>query len=76
MRRPGTGRRRRVLGRGGVAARVACDLAGRVASVAVVAGALYSEPGECKPSRVAQVASQAGTGGMGSGHSTVGVRPP
>jgi pimeloyl-ACP methyl ester carboxylesterase len=36
---------------GGVAARMACDLAGRVASVAVVAGALYSEPGECRPSR-------------------------
>jgi polyhydroxybutyrate depolymerase len=36
---------------GGVAARIACDLAGRVASVAVVSGALYSEPGECRPSR-------------------------
>ena len=29
---------------------MARDLAGRVASVAVVAGALYSEPGECRPS--------------------------
>jgi polyhydroxybutyrate depolymerase len=36
---------------GGVAARMACDLAGRVASVAVVSGALYTEPGECRPSR-------------------------
>jgi hypothetical protein len=30
---------------------LACDLAGRVASVAVVSGALYAEPGECRPSR-------------------------
>jgi len=30
---------------GGVAAEMACDLAGRVASVAVVSGALYREPG-------------------------------
>jgi polyhydroxybutyrate depolymerase len=36
---------------GGIAARVACDLAGRVASVAVISGALYTEPGECRPSR-------------------------
>jgi polyhydroxybutyrate depolymerase len=33
------------------AAAMACDLAGRVASVAVVSGALYAEPGECRPSR-------------------------
>jgi polyhydroxybutyrate depolymerase len=36
---------------GGVVAGMACDLAGRVASVAVVSGALYAEPGECRPSR-------------------------
>jgi polyhydroxybutyrate depolymerase len=36
---------------GGIAAGIACDLAGRVASVAVVSGALYEEPGECRPAR-------------------------
>jgi polyhydroxybutyrate depolymerase len=36
---------------GGVVAAMACDLAGRVASAAVVSGALYAEPGECRPSR-------------------------
>ncbi|HEY6709362.1 MAG TPA: PHB depolymerase family esterase [Actinomycetota bacterium] len=46
---------------GGVAARLACDLAGRVASVAVVAGALYSEPGECTPSRAVPVLDMHGT---------------
>jgi polyhydroxybutyrate depolymerase len=40
---------------GGVAARVACDLAGRVAAVATIAGALYTEPGECRPSRAVPV---------------------
>jgi polyhydroxybutyrate depolymerase len=49
---------------GGVAARVACDLAGRVASVAVVAGALYSEPGECEPSRAVPVLDIHGTRDM------------
>jgi polyhydroxybutyrate depolymerase len=47
---------------GGVAARMACDLAGRVASVAVVAGALYSEPGECRPSRAVPLLDIHGTG--------------
>ena len=47
---------------GGVAARMACDLAGRVASVAVVAGALYSEPGECRPSRAVPLLAIHGTG--------------
>jgi polyhydroxybutyrate depolymerase len=46
---------------GGVAARMACDLAGRVASVAVIAGALYSEPGECRPSRAVPVLDIHGT---------------
>ena len=46
---------------GGVAARMAWDLAGRVASVAVVAGALYSEPGECRPSRPIAVLAIHGT---------------
>jgi polyhydroxybutyrate depolymerase len=36
---------------GGIAAMMACDQAGRVAAVAVVSGALYSEPEECRPSR-------------------------
>jgi polyhydroxybutyrate depolymerase len=47
---------------GGVAASVACDLAGRVASVAVFAGALYAEPGECRPSRPVPVLAVHGTG--------------
>ena len=46
---------------GGVTARMACDLAGRVASVAVVAGALYSEPGECRPSRPVPILAIHGT---------------
>ena len=46
---------------GGVTARMACDLAGRVASVAVVAGALYSEPGECRPSRSVPILAIHGT---------------
>ena len=46
---------------GGVVARMACDLAGRVASVAVVAGALYTEPGECRPSRPVAVLAIHGT---------------
>jgi hypothetical protein len=35
----------------GFSARMACDLAGRVASVALVSDALYTEPGGCRPSR-------------------------
>jgi len=46
---------------GGVAAAMACDLAGRVASVAVVSGALYAEPGECRPSRPVPVLDIHGT---------------
>jgi polyhydroxybutyrate depolymerase len=46
---------------GGVAAAMACDLAGRVASVAVVSGALYAEPGECRPSRPMPVLDIHGT---------------
>jgi pimeloyl-ACP methyl ester carboxylesterase len=34
---------------GGVTARVACELAGRVAAVATVAAALFTEPVECRP---------------------------
>jgi polyhydroxybutyrate depolymerase len=46
---------------GGVANLVACDLAGRVASVAVISGALYTEPGECRPSRAIPVLAIHGT---------------
>jgi polyhydroxybutyrate depolymerase len=46
---------------GGVAALVACDLAGRVASVTVISGALYAEPGECRPSRAVPVLAIHGT---------------
>jgi polyhydroxybutyrate depolymerase len=46
---------------GGVVALVACDLAGRVASVAVIAGALFAAPGECRPSRPVPVLSVHGT---------------
>ena len=49
---------------GGVTAMMACDLAGRVASVAVVAGALHSEPGECRPSRAVPLLDIHGTGDM------------
>jgi polyhydroxybutyrate depolymerase len=40
---------------------MACDLAGRVASVAVVSGALYAEPGECRPSRPVPLLAVHGT---------------
>jgi polyhydroxybutyrate depolymerase len=46
---------------GGVTARLACDLAGRVAAVATIAGALYTEPGECRPSRPVPVLAVHGT---------------
>jgi polyhydroxybutyrate depolymerase len=46
---------------GGVVALMACDLAGRLASVATVAGALYTEPGECRPSRPVPVLAIHGT---------------
>ncbi len=46
---------------GGAVALMACDLAGRVASVAPVAAALYTEPGECRPSRPVPVLAIHGT---------------
>jgi polyhydroxybutyrate depolymerase len=46
---------------GGVTALMACELAGRVASVAVVSGALYTEPGACQPSRPIPVLAIHGT---------------
>jgi pimeloyl-ACP methyl ester carboxylesterase len=46
---------------GGVTARVACELAGRVAAVAAVAAALFTEPVECRPSRPIAVLSMHGT---------------
>jgi polyhydroxybutyrate depolymerase len=36
---------------GGITALMACDMARRVASVAIISGALYTEPGECRPAR-------------------------
>ena len=46
---------------GGVTALMACDLAGRVASVAIISGALYTEPGACRPSRSIPVLAIHGT---------------
>jgi poly(3-hydroxybutyrate) depolymerase len=46
---------------GGVTARLACELAGRVAAVATVAAALFAEPLECRPSRAVAVLSMHGT---------------
>jgi poly(3-hydroxybutyrate) depolymerase len=46
---------------GGVVALMACDLAGRVASVALLSGALYTEPGECRPARAVPVLAVHGT---------------
>jgi polyhydroxybutyrate depolymerase len=46
---------------GGVTARIACELAGRVAAVATVAAALFSEPVDCRPSRAVPVLSVHGT---------------
>jgi polyhydroxybutyrate depolymerase len=46
---------------GGVVALAACALAGRIASAAIVAGALYTEPGECRPSRPVPVLAIHGT---------------
>jgi polyhydroxybutyrate depolymerase len=51
----------RVEAGGGVTALMACDLAGRVAAVATIAGALYTEPGECRPSRPIPVLAVHGT---------------
>jgi polyhydroxybutyrate depolymerase len=46
---------------GGVTARVACELAGRVAAVATVAAGLFTEPAGCRPSRPIAVLSMHGT---------------
>ena len=46
---------------GGVVNLMACELAGRVASVASISGALYTEPGECRPSRPVPVLAIHGT---------------
>jgi polyhydroxybutyrate depolymerase len=46
---------------GGVAARLACELAGRVAAVAPVAAALFTEPVPCRPARAVPVLSVHGT---------------
>jgi polyhydroxybutyrate depolymerase len=46
---------------GGVTARLACELAGRVAAVAPVAAALFTEPGDCRPSRAVPVLAIHGT---------------
>jgi polyhydroxybutyrate depolymerase len=46
---------------GGVVNLMACDLAGRVAAVATIAGSLYTEPGECRPARPMPVLAIHGT---------------
>ena len=46
---------------GGVTARIACELAGRVAAVATVAAGLFTEPAGCRPSRPVAVLSMHGT---------------
>jgi polyhydroxybutyrate depolymerase len=46
---------------GGVTARIACELAGRVAAVATVAAGLFTEPAGCRPSRPVSVLSMHGT---------------
>jgi polyhydroxybutyrate depolymerase len=46
---------------GGVTARIACELAGRVAAVATVAAGLFTEPDGCRPSRAIAVLSMHGT---------------
>ena len=46
---------------GGVTARIACELAGRVAAVATVAAGLFTEAAECRPSRPIAVLSMHGT---------------
>jgi polyhydroxybutyrate depolymerase len=47
---------------GGVAAWLACELAGRVAAVATVSGQLVAEPGGCRPSRPVPILAVHGTG--------------
>ena len=59
---------------GGVVAGMACDLAGRVASVAVVSGALSAEPGECRPSRPVPVLAIHGCSGCRDGSEVVHYR--
>jgi polyhydroxybutyrate depolymerase len=44
-----------------VTAWLACDLAGRVAAVATVAGAHFAEPGDCRPVRPMPVLAVHGT---------------
>jgi polyhydroxybutyrate depolymerase len=46
---------------GGVTARIACELAGRVDAVATVAAGLFTEAAECRPSRPIAVLSMHGT---------------
>jgi polyhydroxybutyrate depolymerase len=46
---------------GGVTAWLACELAGRVAAVAVVSAALFAEPGDCRPSRPVPILAVHGT---------------
>jgi polyhydroxybutyrate depolymerase len=46
---------------GGVTAWIACELAGRVAAVATVSGALFTEPGDCRPARPVPVLAVHGT---------------
>ena len=46
---------------GGVTAWIACELAGRVAAVAAVSGALFAEPGDCRPARPVPVLAVHGT---------------
>jgi polyhydroxybutyrate depolymerase len=47
---------------GGVAAWLACELAGRIAAVATVSGQLVAEPGGCRPSRPVPILAVHGTG--------------
>jgi polyhydroxybutyrate depolymerase len=46
---------------GGVAAWLACELAGRIAAVATVSGQLVAEPGGCRPSRPVPILAVHGT---------------
>jgi polyhydroxybutyrate depolymerase len=47
---------------GGVAAWLACELAGRIAAVATASGQLVAEPGGCRPSRPVPILAVHGTG--------------
>jgi polyhydroxybutyrate depolymerase len=66
---------------GGVTARLACELAGRVAAVAAVAPALFTEPVECRPSRAVPLLAVHGTADEvlpygGQGASVASPLPP